>query len=68
MSPSTDATTDAARADAGGAREVVRQYRRCAHRAGWSWRWVVLLVLLGGRGLATPPGRREISSDLYVMF
>jgi len=26
------------------------------------------LVLLGGRGLATPPGRREISSDLYVMF
>ena len=29
---------------------------------------ISLDIALGGRGLATPPGRREISSDLYVMF
>lgn len=47
---------------------LVKQYREYCRDAGRSWGWIFLLILLVARRLAAPPTRRDISSDLYVMF
>lgn len=68
MPGSTTGITDMVGKETTSEMGLVRQYHEYCNETGRSWGWIFLLILLVGRRLAAPPTRRDISSDLYVMF
>lgn len=47
---------------------ITKEYRLHARVAGSEWKWLVLLVLMLGRPLAGEGDRKQIVTDMYVMF